>query len=137
MQGRVREGGDHLAAMSMECKGHTSFSSSKAPERRNRLKSIVLRVSGFSGAVAGCFPLLPILTAVKDRSPQAVLLFCMRERAQCERRRRQPTRSGPPDVWRIILTTCKSPIKNNITCIKAIQDGRGLATLVLFKEDVR
>ena len=137
MQGRVREGGDHLAALGDQCKGHTSFFRSKTPFRRNRLESIVLRMRDHFGAVESCSRLFPILTAAKVQSHQAVLRFCMRARAYPQRRPPEARRSGPPRAWKIVLTTCKSSIKNSIYLQKVIPAGRGLTTLVLSKEDVR
>ncbi|MCX5754122.1 MAG: hypothetical protein NTW97_10875, partial [Candidatus Krumholzibacteria bacterium] len=78
MQGRVREGGDHLAALRKYCKGHTSFFRPQAPFRRNRLEGIALRVKDLFGAVEGCFRLFPILTPEEDQGDQAVLRYCMR-----------------------------------------------------------
>ena len=92
MQGRVREGGDHLAALGDDCKGYTSFSNAKARFRRNRFKSIVLPARSAFGAIERCFRLFPILTAAKGRSYRAVLRFCMRARAYPQRRLRESWR---------------------------------------------
>jgi hypothetical protein len=81
--------------------------------------------------------LFPILTAPKDQGHQGVLRFCIGARAYREQRPPWARRFGPPRAWRIILTTCKSRIKNNI-CLQTSDSGRGgLTTLVLLKEDVR
>jgi hypothetical protein len=40
MQGRVREGGDHLAALMRECKADTRFDANTCADRRNYLCGI-------------------------------------------------------------------------------------------------
>ena len=137
MQGRVREGGDHLAAIGKESKGHTSFFRPKAPFRYNRLESIALRGMSLFDQVEHRFRLFPVLTAGKGPSHRAFVRFCMNAHADRERRPSASGQSGPPRERKIVLTTCKSSIKNNIYSQKAIPAGRGLTTLVLFKEDVR
>jgi len=137
MQGRVREGGDHLAALGNQSKGHTSSSRSRTLFRCNRLESIALRGRFPFAPIEHCFRSFLIITAAKGRSYHAVLRFCMSARAYPRRRRPWQGRSGPPGAWKIVLTTCKSSIKNNIYLQKAIPAGRGLTTLVLFKEDIR
>jgi hypothetical protein len=96
MQGRVREGGDHLAALRNHCKGHTSFCRAGVLYRRNRLEGIVLRTRDLLEDVQSYFPLFPVLTSAKVQGHQAVLRFCTRVRAYRERRPAGPKRSGPP-----------------------------------------
>lgn len=75
MQGRVREGGDHLAAIGDDSKGHTSFFRPRDGPRRNLLGSIALRAGSRLGAAECRFPLFPILPAVKRRDHKDVCAF--------------------------------------------------------------
>jgi len=47
MQGRVREGGDHLAAIMRECKGDTTSGANNSPVRRNSRCGIEFAFSKF------------------------------------------------------------------------------------------
>ena len=97
MQGRVREGGDHLAAMTNDSKGHTSFSDPSARLRRKRLESIALRAGRRIGAVEGRFPLFPIIPARKRRNRRDICAFA---RALVRIRNGHPPDAGDPAFGR-------------------------------------
>jgi hypothetical protein len=129
MQGRVREGGDHLAAKTNHSKGHTSFFRASARFRRNRLESTVLRAGSRTGAAESRFPLFPILPASEGRDRRDVCAFA---RALVRIRNGGGPGGGSREAAeprRNLLTTCKYHIKNNIYLKTTIPAGRGLTTL--------
>jgi len=136
MQGRVREGGDHLAALTNDSKGHTSFSACRARSGASVWRpSCCAREAASAPAKAAsrCSRSFP------RPNDGIVKMFALLHARSCAfaTEALRAGGSGGPETRRIILTTCNSRIKNNIYLKTTISAVRGLTTLVLFKEDVR